>query len=237
MANAVASNIAQTKSAPLQELKRVFLKYASINIDGEKYLSYEDFVIRFLKILPEEHYDKETLSLFAGVLDQRKCGFISFSDFVAFEKHLCKPDALYRTAFQLFDRDGEGTVSFSEFSNIMNKTTLHKCIPFHLEGSFVQVYFGRNRQRDVSYREFSQFLHDYHKRYSKYAFKNFDQSGHGTISLNDFCTILFTIKSHLLTPKVQSTFKEFIEKTEGTKLNYAYCTAFQSLLSEILWLR
>ena len=32
---------------------------------------------------------------------------ISFNEFVAFEAHLCKPDALYRAAFQLFDRQGK----------------------------------------------------------------------------------------------------------------------------------
>ena len=31
-------------------------------------------------------------------------GLISFSEFVAFEAHLCHPEALFRTAFQLFDR-------------------------------------------------------------------------------------------------------------------------------------
>ena len=31
-------------------------------------------------------------------------GLISFSEFVAFEAHLCHPDSLFRTDFQLFDR-------------------------------------------------------------------------------------------------------------------------------------
>ena len=35
---------------------------------------------------------------------------ISFNEFVAFEAHLCKPDALYRAAFQLFDRQGKKSV-------------------------------------------------------------------------------------------------------------------------------
>lgn len=37
---------------------------------------------------------------------------ISFPEFQAFEGLLCLPDALYLTAFQLFDTNGSGHVSF-----------------------------------------------------------------------------------------------------------------------------
>ena len=56
--------------ADLQRLKEVFSKYASVTEGGEKFLTYEDFVVRFLKLLPEKDYNKETLALFGGILDQ-----------------------------------------------------------------------------------------------------------------------------------------------------------------------
>ena len=56
--------------ADLQILKEVFSKYASVTEGGEKFLTYEDFVVRFLKLLPEKNYNKETLALFGGILDQ-----------------------------------------------------------------------------------------------------------------------------------------------------------------------
>jgi len=37
---------------------------------------------------------------------------ISFAEFQAFEGLLCVPDALYKTAFQLFDTNGNGMVAF-----------------------------------------------------------------------------------------------------------------------------
>ena len=122
------------RRADLQRLMEVFSKYASVTEGGEKFLTYEDFVVRFLKLLPEKDYNKETLALFGGILDQVLCissynmfacfdinilyqgkdgaELISFNEFVAFEAHLCKPDALYRAAFQLFDRQGKNLVSF-----------------------------------------------------------------------------------------------------------------------------
>lgn len=54
------------------------------------------------------------MRLLANIADTSKDGLISFSEFQAFEGLLCTPDALYRTAFQLFDRKGNGTVSYGE---------------------------------------------------------------------------------------------------------------------------
>ena len=104
-------------------------------------------------------------------------------------------------------RDGRGTVGFPEFESIMKKTT---CIPFDMNGSFTQLYFGKARDREVSLKQLSQvrsqsspwllslklsqFLHDYHARYSKYLFKAFDHDGTGVISTDDFCDMIFSVK-------------------------------------------
>lgn len=147
--------------APLPALREVFTRYASVTDRGEKFLTYKDFVVSFLGLLPEHGHNPDTLALYGGVLDQGKDGaaLISFQEFVAFEAHLCRPDALYRAAFQLFDRDGGGSVGFLEFRDIMQRTSLHRwtdaaltpCreLPFDMEGSFVQLYFGRERERNV----------------------------------------------------------------------------------------
>ena len=46
----------------------------------------------------------------------------------------------------------------------------------------------------VSYTEFSQFLHDYHSRYSKYAFKAYNKEGKGIITTEEFCDLLTSVK-------------------------------------------
>ena len=45
----------------------------------------------------------------------------------------------------------------------------------------------------MSYSEFSQFLHDYHNRYSKYAFKAYTR-GTGIITTDEFCDLLTSVK-------------------------------------------
>lgn len=132
---------------------------------------------------------------------------ISFEEFQTFEGRLCVPDALYRTAFQLFDTDGSGTVSYAEFCEIVKETTLHKNIPFPLETSdFVKLYFGKDKKRVITYAEFSQFLHDFHDEYAQVAFKAREDDGSGFISPKDFFNIMTSIKSHLLTDSVSLSF-------------------------------
>ena len=75
-----------------------------------------------------------------------------------------------------------------------------------MNGSFTQLYFGAKRDKEITQKQLSQvdrslnlnlcsqFLHDYHSRYSKYAFKAFDKDGSGLISTDDFCDMIFSIK-------------------------------------------
>ncbi len=100
------------KRADPSVLRTVFDKYASASVDGELYMTDKDFLIRYLGLLPEEGSNPRSLKLLSGVLDTSKDKLISFEEFQEFEGRLCVPDALYRTAFQLFDTNGNGTVSF-----------------------------------------------------------------------------------------------------------------------------
>lgn len=56
------------------------------------------------------------MRLLAGIVDTSKDGYISFPEFQAFEGLLCTPDALFKTAFQLFDIKGNGTVTYGEWN-------------------------------------------------------------------------------------------------------------------------
>ncbi|XP_030751551.1 calcium-binding mitochondrial carrier protein Aralar1 isoform X1 [Sitophilus oryzae] len=222
------------KRAHANQLQEIYHKYASIEKDGEKYMSPEDFIIKYLKILDEKDHNADTVKLLAGIVDTSKDGLISYPEFQAFEGLLCFPDALYKTAFQLFDTNGNGMVSFAEFVEVMKKTELHKRIPFNMDSPFVQLYFGKNKQRLVSYHEFSQFLHDFHEEYAIEGFRRADKDGSGFISLLDFQDIMISIKSHLLTKEVQSHLIEAVQgETQSRKVSFPYFIAFNSLLNNM----
>ncbi|KAF4805215.1 hypothetical protein TURU_001736 [Turdus rufiventris] len=90
------------------------VKYASVEKDGEHYMTPEDFVQKYLGLHTDPRHNPKTVQLLAGVADQTKDGLISFQEFVAFESVLCTPDAIFIVAFQLFDRNGNGEVTFGK---------------------------------------------------------------------------------------------------------------------------
>lgn len=86
----------------------------------------------------------------------------------------------------------------------MKKTVLHKKLPFNMDGTFVKLYFGKDKKRLISYSEFSQFLHDFHEEYAVEAFKKCDKDSSGFISSADFKDIMLNIKGHLLTKSLRT---------------------------------
>lgn len=222
------------KRADSEKLHEIFLKYATVEKNGEKHITSEDFVRKYLGLFSEDDFNKESVQLIAGIVDMDKDGYISFSEFQAFEGLLCVPDALYKTAFQLFDTNGNGLVAFDEFAEVMRKTALHKKLPFNMESTFVRLYFGKDKKRLVTYPEFSQFLHDFHEEYGVEAFKKCDKEGTGFITAGDFRNIMMSVKSHLLTKDLKSKVITASGFPQGErKISFPYYMAFNSLLNNM----
>ncbi len=54
----------------------------------------------------------------------------------------------------------QGLCSVSdEFESVISHTILHKHMPFSFDSDFIYLHFGSQRDRDVSYAEFTQLLH------------------------------------------------------------------------------
>ncbi|GAB1290543.1 Calcium-binding mitochondrial carrier protein Aralar2 [Apodemus speciosus] len=198
-----AAKVALTKRADPAELKAIFLKYASIEKNGEFFMSPHDFVTRYLNIFGESQPNPKTVELLSGVVDQTKDGLISFQEFVAFESVLCAPDALFMVAFQLFDKAGKGEVTFEDVKQVFGQTTIHQHIPFNWDSEFVQLHFGKERKRHLTYAEFTQFLLEIQLEHAKQAFVQRDNAKTGKVTAIDFRDIMVTIRPHVLTPFVE----------------------------------
>ncbi|XP_042874042.1 calcium-binding mitochondrial carrier protein Aralar1-like [Penaeus japonicus] len=193
-------------------------------------MTAKDFVRNYLGLYTEPNFNPSSITLLGGILDTSKDGLISFAEFHAFEGQLCVPDALYKTAFQLFDTKGTGMVTFEEFMEVIKQTTLHQRVPFNFESDFVKMYFGKDRKRSVNYLEFSQFLHDFHEEHAVQAFKSFDKEGTGFITAMDFNDIMLNVKSHLLTVPVQNN---LVAAASSHKVSFPFFMAFNSLLTNM----
>uniref|UniRef100_T1I7Q7 Uncharacterized protein n=1 Tax=Rhodnius prolixus TaxID=13249 RepID=T1I7Q7_RHOPR len=62
------------KRASTEKLLEIFNKYATVHKNGELYMSGSDFVRGFLKLLPHDNYNEQSLKLLAGIVDTSKDG-------------------------------------------------------------------------------------------------------------------------------------------------------------------
>uniref|UniRef100_A0A0L8HTP6 EF-hand domain-containing protein n=1 Tax=Octopus bimaculoides TaxID=37653 RepID=A0A0L8HTP6_OCTBM len=136
------------KRADTEKLREIFLKYASRNIQDEHFMTYDDFVLRYLQVLKPDKYDDYTLKLFASSADTTRDQLISFHEFQAFEALLCLPDALYALAFTIFDQNGNGYITCGP--------ALSHCVTLNIPENYVTL--GGERHRQVSYTYFIAFI-------------------------------------------------------------------------------
>ncbi|KAL6457004.1 hypothetical protein MHYP_G00339670 [Metynnis hypsauchen] len=219
------------------ELRSIFLKYASVEKNGENYMSPEDFVSKFLHAHTDIKLSKEATALLAGVVNQTKNGLISFQEFVAFESVLCAPDALFMVAFQLFDKTGNGVATFDDVKQVFGKTTIHQHIPFNWDSEFVQLHFGKERKKHLNYGEFTQFLLEMQLEHARQAFAQRDKARTGTITALDFRDIMVTIRPHMLTPFVEECLVAAAGGSTSHQVSFSYFNGFNSLLNNMELIR
>ncbi|XP_074652163.1 electrogenic aspartate/glutamate antiporter SLC25A12, mitochondrial-like isoform X2 [Tubulanus polymorphus] len=229
----VSKNVSFIKRADTDKLREIFNKYASIFEDGQHYMSYDDFVRQFLGLIPDHDYNEKTIVILGNVIDTSKDGMISFQEFQAFEAILCSPDAIYSTAFQMFDYNGNGYVSCDEFAKILSHTNLHMHVPFDYNSDFIKLHFGSKKDRSIGYAEFTQILHDFHEEHALQAFKKFDRNKSGYIAAMDFEKIMILCKSHLLTPFVKDNLVLVAGGEKARNVSYSFFVAFITLLNNM----
>lgn len=173
---------------------QIFERYASVRgEDGRAFMTSDDFVRKYLGMYEEEHFNPGSVAIVAGAADTTKDGLISFEEFKvafplasardgdgwgenlqAFEAVLCSPDALYLTAFEMFDTNASDNVSFDEFKRIIRHTAPVSALDFDFDGDFIKLHFGKDKRRDIGYLDFCQLLHDFYEEQGVQAFKKFD---------------------------------------------------------------
>lgn len=75
------SVVGTVRRANVDNLREVFLKYATHEHKGEPYMSDDDFVRNYLGMYQESNYNRESVKLIASAADTTKDGYISFDEF------------------------------------------------------------------------------------------------------------------------------------------------------------
>lgn len=221
------------KRAETHILQEIFAKYATVEKDDAKFMTSSDFLKSYVGILHFENVNEKTVQILGNLVDQTKTGLISFDEFQSFEALLALPDAMYRLAFQMFDTNGSGTITYDEFHSILSHTNMHRHIPFDFSSDFIKLHFGKERTRQVSYTEFCQIIHDFHEEHAHQAFMRADNHNAGLISAPDFADIMKTTKQHLLTPFVRENLVVIASGAGSSQVTFPYFQAFNSLLNNM----
>ncbi|XP_065526459.1 electrogenic aspartate/glutamate antiporter SLC25A12, mitochondrial isoform X2 [Lathamus discolor] len=158
---------------------------------------------------------------------------ISFQEFLAFESVLCTPDAVFIVAFQLFDKTGNGEITFANVKEIFEQTIIHLQIPFNWDCEFIRLHFGHNRKKHLNYSEFSQFLQELQLEHARQAFVLKDKNKSGMITGLDFNDIMVTLRSHMLTPFVEENLVSVAGGTVSHQVSFSYFNAFNALLNNM----
>uniref|UniRef100_A0A1I8IT28 EF-hand domain-containing protein n=1 Tax=Macrostomum lignano TaxID=282301 RepID=A0A1I8IT28_9PLAT len=197
-------------------------KFASVHKSGSLYMTYPDFVQKFLGLYCFENANEDTVKQLGTIADYDKDGLISFEEFETFEGLLSLPDHAYRIAFDLFDVNGNGYVSFSEFKiGHHGHHALHRQYPFNFDCDFIDLHFGKARDQIVSYEEFTQLIHRQTQRGQN--------SRYGLLS-----TLWWQLKSNLLTPFLRDHLMQVVFGAEhGSHISFSYFNAFISLLNNM----
>ena len=236
-----------------QQTRDVFMKHAVQDAEsGECYLGEDEFItaiapesenyVRCLSCAADRLTDpylqhkirRSQYAILFRVADPRQRGRVSLSDWGTFENLLAKPDAEYEIAFRLFDINGDGVVSFEEFTRLMNANKAQSAIPFDWNSGWASLYIGgRKNRHDMTYPQFAQMLRGLQGEKIRQAFHHFDKNGDGYIDPEDFQRIITETASHKLSDHLLTNLQTLCNIGPGSKISYANVRAFQNMMREM----
>jgi solute carrier family 25 aspartate/glutamate transporter 12/13 len=224
-------------AVPENELKRwrrVFDANAKVVIDGQKFLDPENFVNA---IAPRDDLTKigrAQFTILFRVADASKRGLVSWEDFTVFETLLKRPDADYCIAFQYFDVDNSGTITFDEFKNVFTANVGSSSIPFDFDCDWVKLYLGKkNGTHVLGYNEFTQLMKGFQGERLRQAFKYLDADQDGFIKPEQFKQIILDIAGHKLSDAVVERLPTLCTLSLGGRISYSEVAAFHNVVREM----
>ncbi|KDN36523.1 hypothetical protein RSAG8_10770, partial [Rhizoctonia solani AG-8 WAC10335] len=228
-----ALKLATTGETELRRWKRNFEAYAK-EVNGVKYLDRDSFINA---IAPKEDFSRihrDQFGILFRVADNTHRGLVSWDEFVVFETTLKRPDADYWIAFQYFDVNSDGTITFDEFKNVFSANLGPDSIPFNFDCVWVKLYLGkRNGEHVLGYHEFTQLMKGLQGERLRQAFKYLDSNQDGFIRPDQFKRIILELAGHKLSDSVLDRLPTLTTLTPGQKISYSEVIAFHNVIHQM----
>ncbi|KAH7923251.1 mitochondrial carrier [Leucogyrophana mollusca] len=237
LASSALKSVRNAVAAPENELKRwrrVFEANAKVAIDGEKFLDPENFVNAIAPKGDLTKIGRAQFTILFRVADTSKRGLLSWDDFTVFQTLLKRPDADYWMAFQYFDVDSSGTITYDEFKNVFMANVGPSAIPFDFDCDWVKLYLGqKNGTHVLGYNEFTQLMKGLQGERLRQAFKYLDTDRDGFIRPEQFKQIILEIAGHKLSDAVVDRLPTLCTLTPGGRISYSEVVAFHNVVREM----
>ncbi|KAG0036454.1 mitochondrial aspartate-glutamate transporter agc1 [Podila clonocystis] len=226
--------VSSTQEAAVERYKRVFQRFASIDKNGEKFMTKDDFINA---IAPGEDYKRLQRSQYGilfSVADQNKSGVLSLSDFTVFQNLLSHPDAEYEIAFRLFDTAGTGAITRDQFKQILSANIGSDAVPFDFECEWLKLYTGsKDATHEMPYKEFTQLLKGLQAERLRQEFRYYDTQLTGYITPAEFKKVIVDIAGHKLSDHVLDNLPTLCNLYAGNKISFANVMAFYNVIRDM----
>jgi solute carrier family 25 aspartate/glutamate transporter 12/13 len=218
----------------MKRWRRTFDANAKSLVDGEKFLDREQFVNA---IAPKGDLTRIGRAQFATlfrVADVAKRGLMSWDDFMVFQTLLKRPDADYYIAFQYFDVDGSGTITFDEFKSVFSAEIGPDGIPFNFDCDWVKLHLGKKSGAHVlGYNEFTQLMKGLQGERLRQAFRHFDENQEGLIRPDQFKRIILELAGHKLSDAVIELLPTLSALSPGGRISFSEVVACHNVIREM----
>ncbi|XP_050025949.1 calcium uptake protein 3, mitochondrial isoform X6 [Dermacentor andersoni] len=186
----------------LTQRERRFIRFASVEYEGQLYMTPEDFLESLTESEPRPRLRRHHLSKkeLEHMLDQtparkygstklfrdlRERGIISYTEYLFLLSVLTKPQSGFRIAFNMFDTDGNQRVDKQEFLVENSESNDYNIV----DTTLLVHLFGKKGSDTLKYDDFHRFMDNLQTEVLELEFTEFSR-GMPTISEVDFARIL-----------------------------------------------
>ncbi|KAF9502301.1 mitochondrial carrier [Pleurotus eryngii] len=217
----------------LKRWRRIFDANAK-TVNGEKFLDQDSFVNAIAPKSDLTKIGRAQFGILFRIADTARRGVVSWDEFTVFETMLKRPDADYWMAFQYFDVDHDGYITYDEFKNVFSANIGSEAIPFDFDCDWVKLYLGKkNGAHVLGYNEFTQLMKGLQGERLRQAFKYLDADQDGFIKPDQFKRIILEIAGHKLSDAVIERLPTLCTLSPGQKISYSEVIAFHNVIREM----
>ncbi|KAI0319425.1 mitochondrial inner membrane protein [Amylostereum chailletii] len=227
-------SVVRVQDSEMKRWKRTFDTNAKVVVGNEKFLDRDQFVNAIAPSGDMTRIGRAQFAILFRVADSAKRGLVSWDDFTIFQTLLKRPDADYYMAFQYFDVDNSGTITFDEFKNVFMANVGQDAIPFDFDCDWVKLYLGKkNGTHVLGYNEFTQLMKGLQGERLRQAYKYLDKDQDGFIRAEEFKRIILEIEGHKLSDAVIQRLPTLTTLSPGGRISYSEVIAFHNVVREM----